>query len=129
MKRAIRVAVMGAGGYGAAEVLRLCAQHPAVEVAALTSSSRAGRPLHEVHPHLRGFYDLPITEAIDFERLLDAEHTLVFSTLPHGVSGVAIDQLLSERERAGSADRVRVVDLSGDLRLTNVETHQRFFTG
>jgi len=127
MTRPIHVAILGASGYGAGELLRLCTQHPAVEVVSLTSTGHAGQSLESVHPHLRGFFDLRLSEAIDFERLLDAEHAVIFSALPHGVSAPAIDRLLSECERDGRAERLRVIDLSGDLRLVDIEKHREHY--
>ena len=62
----------------------------------VTSTSHAGEPIHAVHPHLRGFYDLAIAEKIDRPRLLDAEHAVLFSALPHGISGATLDELLDE---------------------------------
>jgi N-acetyl-gamma-glutamyl-phosphate/LysW-gamma-L-alpha-aminoadipyl-6-phosphate reductase len=127
VSRPVHVAILGAGGYGAAELLRLCAMHPAVEVVSVTSTSHVGRPLHKVHPHLRGFFDLEVGAAVAEERLLDAERAVVFSTLPHGVSAVAIDRLLTQFERNGTLDRVRVIDLSGDLRLKDVRVHAQYY--
>ncbi|MFH1746735.1 MAG: N-acetyl-gamma-glutamyl-phosphate reductase [Planctomycetota bacterium] len=127
MKRPIHVAILGASGYGAAELLRLCTQHPAVEVVALTSASHVGQPLHRVHPHLRSFFDLRLAEAVDVQRLADAEYAVVFSALPHGPSATAIDLVLSECERNGLGDRIRVIDLSGDFRLADIESHRQHY--
>ncbi len=123
MTRSIHVAILGASGYGAGELLRLLTQHPHAEVVSVTSTSQVGAPLATVHPHLRGFYDnLHVSAAVDFERLLAAEHAVVFSALPHGASATAIEALLRAQE-----DRVRVIDLSGDFRLTDAATHQRYY--
>ncbi|MCP4592805.1 MAG: N-acetyl-gamma-glutamyl-phosphate reductase [bacterium] len=119
----VRVAILGASGFGAGELLRLCAQHPEIEVSTLTSSSQVGRPIHELHPHLRGFFDLATEEEVNTERLLEAEHAVVFSALPHGASSTAIDKLLTRVEKRRGAKRLRMIDLSGDLRLRNVDLH------
>ena len=127
MTRPIHAAILGASGYGAAELLRLFTQHPAVEVVAVTSTSQVGAPLARVHPHLRGFCDLSVTAGVDFERLLAAEHAVVFSAMPHGASGVAIDRVLQELEPDGPLERLRVVDLSGDLRLLDLRLHAQTY--
>lgn len=127
MSRPIRVAILGASGFGAGELLRLLTQHPAAEVVALTSRSRPGAAVSEVHPHLRGFYELTLAEAVDLERLLDAEQAVIFSALPHGASAAALDGLLAEVEGRGAAGRVRAIDLSGDLRLADAEVHARHY--
>lgn len=125
--RPIHVAILGAGGYGAGELLRLLTQHPAVEVVSLVSRSQAGRPLRSVHPHLDGFFDLPMGDAVDWERLLEAQHAVVFSALPHGTSGVEADRVLAESERRGAEPGLRVIDLSGDLRLSDIHVHQQHY--
>src|SRR5262245_18887037 len=122
MSRTIRVAILGASGYGAAELLRLLTQHPDVDVVSLTSTSGAGEPVHRVHPHLRGFYDLALSERIDTRRLLDGEHAVVFSALPHGASGRAVAALIDSVTDA----RLKVIDLSGDLRL-GVDQHRQHY--
>lgn len=123
MKKPIHAAILGASGYGAGELLRLFVQHPQVDVVSITSTSQAGQPIHAVHPHLRGFYALPVTERIDRERLLAAEHAVVFSTLPHGASGPALDRVLREFD----APHVKAIDLSGDLRLQDARRHAQAY--
>lgn len=123
MGSSIHAAILGAGGYGAAELLRLLTQHPAVRVVSITSTSHVGEQIDRVHTHLRGFYDLAVTADIDRDRLLAAEHSVVFSALPHGASAAAISALMSGPD----GDRFKVIDLSGDLRLRDAATHQRHY--
>jgi N-acetyl-gamma-glutamyl-phosphate reductase len=120
VKEPIHVAILGASGYGAGELLRLLVQHPRATVVSVTSTSRAGQPVHSAHPHLRGFYDLPMAEKIDRQRLLAAEQAVIFSALPHGVSGAALDELLREFD----APQLKAIDLSGDLRLKDATAHE-----
>ncbi len=141
MSRPIRVAILGASGYGAGELLRLLVAHDAVEVVAVTSTSQVGEPIGRVHPHLRGFYDstscgmakrsaampLSVSSQVDFERLLGAEHAVVFSSLPHGASGMALDRLLNESDKSTRAVRLKAIDLSGDFRLSDASLHQQHY--
>lgn len=127
MTRPVHVAILGASGYGAAELLRLFTQHPAVQVVAVTSQSQVGETLTRVHPHLQGFYDVTISESIDAQRLLEGRHAVVFSTLPHGASAVAIDRLWHELGGDGVGERLRVIDLSGDLRLRDLRQHAQMY--
>lgn len=123
----IHAAILGGTGYGGGELLRLLTQHPQVSVTSVTSTSQVGRGIAEVHPHLRGFYELSMTEAVDYERLLDAERSVVFCALPHGHSGAAADAVLREVERRGATARATVIDLSGDLRLRNAGLHRQHY--
>ncbi len=50
--RKIKIGVIGASGYTGADLVRLAACHPAMEIAALTANSHAGKHMAEVFPHL-----------------------------------------------------------------------------
>lgn len=128
MSRPIRVAILGASGYGAGELLRLLTQHPAAEVVSVTSTSQVGEPIGRVHPHLRGFYGDAVAATVDFDRLLGGEYGIVFSALPSGASGTAVDAALAECERRGAVERVRAIDLSGDLRLRDAGLHAQHYS-
>ncbi|GIK15861.1 MAG: N-acetyl-gamma-glutamyl-phosphate reductase [Planctomycetota bacterium] len=134
MMKTIKVAILGGSGYGAGELLRLLTQHPHVEVVSVVTSSQAGQRVDAVHPHLRGFYDLVMTERIEFDRLLGGEHAVVFSALPNGSSGTTIEAVMRQvspgapevRDPAGRHG-LRVIDLSGDFRLTRREAHETHY--
>lgn len=74
-------AVIGASGYAGGELLRLLARHPALGVVAVAGGTRAGEPLGDVHPHLRGVLDLTVGSLEDAPVAAD----VCFSCLPHGV--------------------------------------------
>jgi N-acetyl-gamma-glutamyl-phosphate reductase len=104
----IRVHVIGAAGYAAAEVLRLVAHHPELELGALESRSHAGQAVGANVPLLRTLdrnFDAP-GETL---AMLAAGEIVVCA----GASGEAyalVPPLL--------ARGARVVDLSSDLRET-----------
>lgn len=127
MSRPVHVAILGATGYGTGELLRLFTQHPAVEVVSITSTSRVGAEVADIHPHLRGFYDLRLTAAVDYSRLLAGEHAVVISALPHGTSAPTIAALLGELEQHPRGRAAHVIDLSGDFRLTDAALHARHY--
>jgi N-acetyl-gamma-glutamyl-phosphate reductase len=95
-------AVLGASGYAGGELLRLLAQHPAIGVIAVVGGTRAGEPLGEVHPHLRGVLDLPVGSFQDTPLGAD----ICFSCLPHGVLP----------DHLGAVESDLVVDLAEDFR-------------
>jgi len=113
----MKVAVVGASGYTGLELLRILLRHPEFEVAAVTSEQRAGRPVGEVFPALRGRLDLAF-EAVDPAALAGCVE-LAFTALPHAASARAVVAL----REAG----VRVVDLSADFRLHSRETYEAWY--
>jgi N-acetyl-gamma-glutamyl-phosphate reductase len=103
----MRIAVLGASGYTGLELLRIVLRHPQLEPVAVTSEQRAGRPVGEVFPQLRGLTDLEF-EALDAEKIAPRVEA-AFACLHDGVSAKAVAVL----RKAG----VKVVDLSAAFRL------------
>lgn len=112
----IRVGIVGGTGYTGAELLRLLAGHPGVEVTAVTSRQQAGRAVAELHPGLRGYVDLVYREPAE-AGLEDCD--VVFFATPHAAAMHAVPALLG----AG----VRVIDLSADFRLRDAELWARWY--
>jgi N-acetyl-gamma-glutamyl-phosphate reductase len=111
----LRIAILGASGYTGAELIRLLACHPDVEIRALTAERQAGKKLAEVFPHL-GRLDLPDLvkiDAVDWSGI-----DLVFCGLPHGTTQDVI---------AALPNGMRVVDLSADFRLADIATYAEWY--
>ncbi|RVT85266.1 N-acetyl-gamma-glutamyl-phosphate reductase [Rhodobacteraceae bacterium CCMM004] len=109
------VAILGASGYTGAELVRLIATHPTIEIAALSADRKAGRPMSEVFPHLRhlDLPDLCRIEEIDFSRV-----DLAFCALPHATSQEVIAALPAD---------LKVVDLSADFRLRDPAAYETWY--
>lgn len=111
----VKVAILGASGYTGAELVRLLARHPQVAMTVLTADRKAGQPLATVFPHLSGL-DLPSLVALDAVNFADVD--MVFCALPHGTTQEVIVALPSH---------VRVVDLSADFRLYDVDSYAQWY--
>ncbi len=113
--RKIRIAVIGASGYTGADLVRLAARHPNVEIAALTANTHAGKPMAEVYPHLAGLDlpDLVRNEDVDWSGI-DA----AFCGLPHGTSATVIKDI---------PDHVKVIDISADFRLRDPAVYAEWY--
>lgn len=126
MKR-IGVGILGGSGYGAGELLRLLLQHPDAEATSVTSSSAAGEKVSSVHRNLAGLSSLEFSTALDLAQLSKHEDAVIIAALPHGISSSTLSTLLGRLENTNLHDRVRVIDLSGDLRLSDRSQHERFY--
>ena len=115
---------MGGTGYGAGELLRLLAEHPYAEVACVTSQSAQAKLVTAKHPHLNGFYaNLQFCDKLDLSTLEHFKNKVVFSALPHGTSGAVIKKLYPSLIE----QNVKLVDLSGDFRLENIEQSKNYY--
>ena len=111
-----RVAVLGASGFAGALAAQLLWRHPTFELAAVTSRSDAGRRLDDLYPRYRVPLEL---EELDLDRHGDVDAAVV--AYPHGASAEVVAPLI---ERG-----VRVVDLSADFRLRDLDTYERWYGG
>ena len=112
----MRVAVQGATGYTALELLRILLRHPQAELTVATSRSETGL-LSEVHPSLTGRSDVRMSQLSAEEIAEQAD--VCFCCLPHVASMESIPHLLT----AG----LKVVDLSADYRLRDPGVYEQWY--
>lgn len=115
MSKIKKAAILGASGYTGAELVRLIAGHPAMEIVAITADRKAGQAMAQVFPHLRHL-DLPMLtriEDVDF-----ATVDLAFCALPHAMSQKIVKELPL---------KLKVVDLSADFRLEDVTMYEHWY--
>ena len=113
----IRAGVVGATGYAGAELVRLLAGHPGVELTVLTSRQFAGARFDAVYPALAGVVD-NTCEPLDQERLAEA-CDVVFTALPHKIPMAIVPNLIENHKK--------VVDLSADFRLADIESYAEWY--
>ncbi|HNX30059.1 MAG TPA: N-acetyl-gamma-glutamyl-phosphate reductase [Holophaga sp.] len=111
------VAILGASGYGGGELLRWLSIHPKVASLRGTARTLAGQPFWKAHPNLRGVLDGGFEEELDWTAFAGCEQPVVFSALAHGALAEKLPELESAWQAAGIAERLLLVDLSGDFRL------------
>ncbi len=112
-----RVAILGATGYSALELIKLLLRHPQAEITTLTSRQEGNPSIGSIHPSLYGRIDLACEDLGPVAVAARADY--VFSCLPHGVTATLVPQLL----RAG----VRVIDFSADYRLDSAESYENWY--
>ena len=102
-----KVAVIGASGFTGAELLRICAAHPELEVTVATGDSMAGRAVADLYPSLAAAYG--DTQFVPYEPGVATGCDLAFCGLPHGASQSLVGELRD--------DVKHIVDLAADFRL------------
>jgi N-acetyl-gamma-glutamyl-phosphate reductase len=104
---AYQAGVVGGSGYTGAELLRLLAGHPDLDVVHVTASSNVGADVGSLYPSLGAAY--PGLDYMPFDPVALGGLDLAFLALPHGESQQLAPQLV---------DTVpHLVDLGADFRL------------
>lgn len=112
----IKVGIVGGTGYTGVELLRMLAQHPEVQLTAITSRKEAGMPVSDMFPSLRGRVDIAFSTPEDAK--LDQCDAVFFAT-PHGVAMAQAKELL--------AAKVRILDLAADFRLKDTKVFEEWY--
>src|SRR6266536_1688784 len=111
------VGVLGASGYAGAELLRLLARHPDLEVSWAAGDSTTHQPLAARYPGLAAAYgELTFCSV---EEGLDKGADAVFMALPHGRSAAVASSALAVADL--------VVDLSADFRLRDPAAYPAWY--
>lgn len=112
-----KVGIVGASGYTGAELLRLLAGHPELEVELATGDSQAGRSIGGLYPNLSGAYGARTFDAWDPAGADGLD--LIFCALPHGASQAIVPEL---RGRVAT-----IVDLAADFRLDDPALYPEWY--
>ena len=113
----VRVGIIGASGFTGAELLRIAALHPHLDVVYATGDSQAGVRAADLYPGLAVAYPDLVFETFDVDRARDLD--LVFLGLPHEASMALAPELVGH---AGC-----VVDLSAAYRLKDAGRYPTYY--
>ncbi len=112
-----RIAILGATGYTALELVKILLRHGEAEIVAVTSRQEGNPPIGMIHPSLHGRLDLSLEDLGPNEVASRAQ--CAFSCLPHGASATVIPRLLDLG--------CRVVDFSADYRLNSADVYSEWY--
>jgi len=107
---AIRIGIIGGAGYTGGELLRILINHPRAEIIFVHSNSNAGKPVSDVHADLIGDTD------IRFSDTLSQDIDVLFLCVGHGDARKFLDA-------NPIAERIKIIDLSQDFRLSQNSVH------
>src|SRR5688500_15528462 len=113
----VQVGIVGASGFTGAELLRLAAQHPDLDVQLATGDTQAGTRAAELYPSLAAAY--PSLTFTPYDPSALAGLDLVFLGLPHGASQAIVPELVG---KVG-----HLVDLAADFRLADPSLYPQWY--
>lgn len=109
------IAIIGASGYTASELIRLIHNHPNITIKYLVGNSQVNIPIDEVYSYLK-FKELPIITHLD--KVNFSEIDIVFCCLPHGETNKIISKI---------PKHIKIIDLSSDYRIINNDIYKEFY--
>jgi|SRR5699024_9691192 len=113
----MKVAIIGATGYGGSELVRILQNHPRISIHSIHASSLYGEPLANSYPHMQTIVEDRLQE-VDVDKIAQ-EVDLVFTATPSGVARDIAPQFV---ERG-----VKVIDISGDFRIKNRTDYKTWY--
>src|SRR5271166_6798474 len=114
-RQKVKIGVIGASGYTGADLIRLAACHPSMEITLLAANTHAGKALSDVFPHLGFTQAPPLVKAEDADW---ATCDAVFCGLPHGTA----QDIIATLPRS-----VKIIDMSADFRLKDTGTYAKWY--
>lgn len=113
----IKVGIIGAGGYAGETLVTLLLRHPEVKIEWLMSEpAHKDKPISELYPHLTGETDLKCLE-IDKGKISKVD--LLCLAMPHGMAFEYVAEAASKGKK--------VIDLSADFRLKDVNVYEKWY--
>lgn len=114
----IKIGIIGITGYTGEELLKMLSKHPNAELTVLSGRSAEGgtKSVKDIYPHLSHI-------DVAYENLRPSEVAkradVIFLALPHKVSFEVMPDLMKSGKK--------VIDLSADFRLDEVETYEEWY--
>lgn len=112
----MNVSIIGVTGYSGIALLKILLHHPVFKIQSVYAT-KGERSLIEEYPHLTGFLQKNI-EPICIDKIAETSE-LVFLATPSGVSSKLVEQFYEKN--------IKVIDLSGDLRLKEEGEYERWY--
>lgn len=113
----IKVGIIGSTGYAGEELVRILSGHKDAEIIWYGSRSYVGQSYADVYGNMRGFVEAECSDD-DISRLAK-EADVIFTATPQGfLASVLDEEILSD---------AKVIDLSADFRLKNVNVYEKWY--
>jgi len=113
----VNVGIVGATGYAGEELISILLKHPYARITSVSAKIDKPAPISRIFPRFKNLIDLICSEP-DIEDIV-SKCDLVFLALPHTVSMEIAPRILKYGRK--------VIDLSADYRLKDVEVYRRFY--
>ncbi len=115
----MKAGLIGVSGYTGMELVRLLASHPNFTLSLATSRQEEGKKIEDIYPFMRGIKGGEIVISNPSPKAIHKACDIVFLAVPHGIAMEMAEELLAEG--------CKIVDLSADFRLKDVNTFEAWY--
>ena len=112
MSDAINISILGASGFVGAELIKLCLNHPKINISSMSANSQAGQKI-KIDTLIELNKKYALIDEIDFSKI-----DYVFNCLPN----VKLHSLINSLP-----DNLRIIDLSADFRLDDINEYKNWY--
>jgi N-acetyl-gamma-glutamyl-phosphate reductase len=114
MKESLNIAIAGATGYVGIELVKILCKHPKANIVYLCASKSIGRTIKSFDKKIKK--NLP--KISDLKKIEWNKIDLIFTSLPNGEAQKIAKKI---------PKRVKLIDLSADFRLKNLNLYKKFY--
>lgn len=111
----VKVGIVGGTGYVGIELIRLLANHPKINLEAISSVSFEGQNIQDIYPNVLNIIDLECTNSDEVIKRCD----VIFTALPHGLSEYIVQECIKHNKVC--------IDIGADFRLKNEEVYKQWY--
>ncbi len=112
----LNTSIIGGSGYSGAELLRILLLRDDIHIRQITAQTSAGADVTDLYPGFNGKIDIRYDRN---DNLSTDNLDVLFIALPSGEAKELIPQYLN--------DRIRIIDLGGDLRLPDESLYETYY--
>lgn len=113
----LKIGILGATGYAGEELIKILLRHPGVKITSVSAKIDKPQHISKIFPQFSGRLNL-VCKQPDIKEI-QSKCDFVFLALPHTVSMEIAPQFLNKG--------IKVIDLSADFRLKDVNLYEKFY--
>ena len=114
MKESLNIAIAGATGYVGIELVKILCKHPKANIVYLCASKSIGRTIKSFDKKIKK----KLPKISDLKKIEWNKIDLIFTSLPNGEAQKIAKKI---------PQRVKLIDLSADFRLKNLNVYKKFY--
>ena len=115
MKDSLKIAVAGATGYVGLELVKILSKHPKIKILYLCAKKSVGKSIYTFDRNIK---NKRLPKISSFKKIDLKKIDVIFTALPNGEA---------QKIACKIPEKVKLIDLSADFRLTNPKIYKKWY--